>query len=257
MCQKCQLHLVRKIPIPPAVPMPAGLFCKVYINAMLMPKVKGYWYIIHTHCSLLSYPEWLALHNENYQTITKFIHDVLLCQWGAIEVFMLDNAPQYIQAIEYLVQKYHIHYIKILLYNSQAQGPIERRHYDLQEAVIKAADRDESKWLDVMASVFWAEQVSIQRSSGYSLFYIAHGVEPLLPFDLVEVTYLAPKMDQLMKTEDLIAQQAKMLQKRPQDIKRVCDMVMRARGELVKQLEKTMVKKIHDFDFKPGMLVLV
>jgi hypothetical protein len=77
------------------------------------------------------------------------------------------------------------------------------------------------KWLDVTPSVFWAEQVSIQKSSGCSPFYIAHGVKPLLPFDLVEATYLAPKMDQIMKTKDLIAQQAKMLQKRTQDFSKV------------------------------------
>ena len=42
---------------------------------------------------------------------------------------------------------------------------------------------------------------------------MAHGVEPLLLFDLAETTYLAPKMDSLMTTEDLIAERAKMLQK--------------------------------------------
>ena len=131
-CHKCQLHLVKKILIPPTIPTPTGLFCKVYIDTMLMPKVKGYWYIIHACCSLLSYPKWLALCNENYQAIAKFIPDVLLCWWGAIEIFMSDNAPQYIQAIEYLAQKYHICYIKILLYNSWAQGPIERRHYNMR-----------------------------------------------------------------------------------------------------------------------------
>ena len=53
----------------------------------------------------------------------------------------------------------------------------------------------------------------IQKSTGYSPFYMAHGVEPLLPFDLAEASYLAPKFDGLMTTEDLIAEQAKMLQK--------------------------------------------
>ena len=43
---------------------------------------------------------------------------------------------------------------------------------------------------------------------------MAHGVEPLLPFDLAEASYLAPKFDGLMTTEDLIAEWAKMLQKK-------------------------------------------
>lgn len=92
---------------------------------MLMPKAKGYQYIIHAQCSLTSYPEWMMVKNENFKTIAKFILESLLCQWGAIEIFISDNAPQYIQAVEYLAEKYHIHHIKISPYNSKAQGPIE------------------------------------------------------------------------------------------------------------------------------------
>jgi transposase InsO family protein len=256
-CHECQVRLVKKIIIPPSVPTPAGLFRKVYIDTMLMPKAKGYRYIIHARCSLSSFPEWAALRNENFKTIAKFIHEVILCRWGAIEIIVSDNAPQYIQAIEYLAEKYNIRYIRISPYNSRAQGPIERRHYDVREAIVKAADGDESKWVDVAPSVFWAERVSIQKSTGYSPFYIAHGVEPLLPFDLAEATYLAPKMDSIISTEDLIAQRAKMLQKRPQDLERVKEMVLKARWESVRQLEKSMKDKIHDFNFKPGQLVLV
>lgn len=85
---------------------------------------------------------------------------------------------------------------------------------------------------------------------------LAHGLELLLPFDLAETTYIVPKMDQIMSTENLIAQGAKMLQKRPQDLKRVRSAVLKARWESVKQLEKSMKKKIQHFDFKPGNLVL-
>jgi hypothetical protein len=248
---------LKKVHIPPTVPTPAGLFRKVYIDTMLMPKAKGYRYIIHARCSLSSFPEWTMVKNENYKTIAKFIYEKLLCNWGAIEILVTDNAPQYIQAAEYLAKKYHIHHIKISPYNSQAQGPIERRHFDVREALIKASDGDISRWPDMAPSVFWAERVSIQKSTGYSPYYLAHGVEPLFPFDLAEATYLAQKMDGLMTTEDLIAQRAKMLQKRPEDLQRVRDQVVKARWESVKQLEKTMKNTIKDFNFSPGSLVIV
>ena len=256
-CHECQIRLLKKIHIPPTVPTPAGLFRKVYIDTMLMPKAKGYRYIIHARCSLTSFPEWTMVKNENFKSIAKFIHENLLCRWGALEVVVTDNAPQYIQAAEYLAMKYHIHHIKISPYNSQAQGPIERRHFDVREALVKATDGDISKWPDVAASVFWAERVTIQKSTGYSPFYLAHGVEPLLPFDLAEATYLAPKMESTMSTEKLIAQRAIMLQKRPEDLKRVQEQVLKARWESVKQLEKAKKNSIKDFNFAPGALVIV
>jgi hypothetical protein len=134
----------------------------------------------------MSYLEWSMVKNENYKTITKFIHDHLLCRWGAIEIIVTDNAPQYLQAVQYLAKKFHIYHIKISPYNLQAPGPIERWHFDVHEVLIKAANGDESRWPDVAPSVFWAERVTIQKSTGYSPFYMVHGVEPLLPFDLAE-----------------------------------------------------------------------
>jgi hypothetical protein len=98
-CHECQIWLVKKLNISPTVPMPAGLFQKIFIDTMLMPKVRGYQYIIHACCLLSSYPKWFTLQNKNFKTIAKFIHNMLLCRWGAIEIFVSDNAPQYIQAI--------------------------------------------------------------------------------------------------------------------------------------------------------------
>ena len=256
-CHECQVRLVKKIIIPPTVATPAGLFRKVYIDTMLMPKAKGYRYIIHARCSLTSYPEWTMVKSENFRTIAKFIFENLLCRWGALEILVSDNAPQYLQAAKYLSEKYHIHHIKISPYNSKAQGPIERRHFDVRETLLKAAEGDVSRWPDVAAAVFWAERVTIQKSSGYSPYYLAHGVEPLFPFDLAEATYLAPELENLQSTEDLIAKRAIMLQKRPQDLARVREQVLKARWESVKQLEKGLKNKIIDFNFSPGTLVLV
>jgi hypothetical protein len=56
-CHECQIWLIKKVIIPATVPTPAGLFRKVYIDTMLMPKAQGYRYIIHARCSLISYLE--------------------------------------------------------------------------------------------------------------------------------------------------------------------------------------------------------
>lgn len=94
-CHECQVWLIKKIVIPPTISNPGGLFRKVYIDTMLMPKAKGYWYIIHARCLLTSYPEWMMVKNKNFKSIAKFIHENLLCRWGAIEIIVTDNAPQY------------------------------------------------------------------------------------------------------------------------------------------------------------------
>ncbi|KIJ04557.1 hypothetical protein PAXINDRAFT_62971, partial [Paxillus involutus ATCC 200175] len=76
-----------------------------------------------------------------------------------------DNGPPFIQALDVLASRYNIHHIHISPYNSQANGIIERRHYDVCEAIIKSAEGDESRWYHSAHSVFWAEQVTIGKST--------------------------------------------------------------------------------------------
>ena len=120
-------------------------------------------------------PHMPRVQHKNYTTIAAFLYE-FVCRWGAIEVIVTDNAPQYLQAVEQLAEKYHINHIRISPYNSHAQGPIEQWHYDVQEAIMKAAEGDESKWPDVAPAVLWAEQVTIQKYTGYSPDYLPHVV---------------------------------------------------------------------------------
>ncbi|KIJ07334.1 hypothetical protein PAXINDRAFT_36324, partial [Paxillus involutus ATCC 200175] len=76
-----------------------------------------------------------------------------------------DNGPPFIQALEILASRYNIHHIRISPYNSQANGIVERRHYDVREAIIKSAEGDESRWYRSAHSVFWAERVTIGKST--------------------------------------------------------------------------------------------
>jgi hypothetical protein len=123
--------------------------------------------------------------------------------------------------------------------------------------LVKAVEGEENRWAMAAPSVFWAERISIQKSTGYSPYYIAHGVEPLLPFDLAEATYLAPPITKPLSTTDLIASRAIQLQKRPQDLAKVKELVLKARYDSIRHFNEKYSNKIRDFDFSPGSLVLV
>ncbi|EPT02901.1 hypothetical protein FOMPIDRAFT_1117531, partial [Fomitopsis schrenkii] len=104
----------------------------------------------------------------------------------------------------WLGKRYGIRHIRISPYNSQANGIVERRHFDVREAAMKMCGGNESKWSSVMDAVFWAERVTIQKSTGMSPYKIVHGVEPTLPFDLAEATYLGEEVDGMVSHEELI-----------------------------------------------------
>ena len=130
-CHECQVQSTQHLYIPPTVPTPLSLFRKVYIDTMLMPRSNGFRYIVHGRCSLSSYPEWRMLRHENSRTLGSFVFEDILCRWGAVEEIVTDNGPAFVQAVEYLSKQYHINHIRISPYNSRANGPVERRHFDV------------------------------------------------------------------------------------------------------------------------------
>ncbi len=78
-CHQCQIRDVRKVEIPLTISTPAALFSKVYIDVMLMPKAKGYRYIVAARDDLSRASEGRALRKSNATTLAHFFWDQIFC----------------------------------------------------------------------------------------------------------------------------------------------------------------------------------
>jgi len=105
--------------------MPSMLFGKVYIDTFNMPRAGGFGYVVHTHCSLSSFPEAHMLRRETSITLMDFIFQDILCRYRAIAELVTDNGTPYIAVLDELKSKYGIPHIRISGYNSKANGPVE------------------------------------------------------------------------------------------------------------------------------------
>jgi hypothetical protein len=193
--------------IPLTVTTPTSLFHKAHIDTMYMPCMLGYRYVVQACCSLSSYPEHRKLQKENRSTIGAFIFENILCCWGALEEIITDNGLAFIETLNWLAEQYIIHHICISPYNSQANGIVEHCHLDVREVIMKVCNREERKWLTAMHAIFWAECIMTHKALGHSVYYIVHGVEPLLLFDLAKATYMVLPQS-AMSTTELIALRA-------------------------------------------------
>lgn len=255
-CHLCQLRQTDKFRIPPVVAEPLGLFSKCYMDVMEMPSSGGFKYIVHGRCSSSVYPEFCKLRRQTGNAIANWIFEDILCRWGSLRKIVTDNGTPFLRALNILAKWYGIHHITISPYNSQAAGVIERKHYNVRESLIKAADRDLSKWSPVAHSVFWAERVTVRCSVGSSPYFLAHGVLPTLPIDLEEATYLLPPPNSVLTTTDLLARRARELQKRLEDLEGMRQRVFAQRKDWVARLELEHASRMRNFDFQPGNLVL-
>ena len=154
-----------------------------------MPKAGGLSYIIQAHCSLIAYPEFSMLAHETGVVVGKFIFMDILCRWGAVEELITDNGAPIVAGLDWLAKAYHITHIHISPYNKQANGIVKRSHRTIHESIVKTCVGEIRRWPVITPHVFWADCVTVRKDTGYSPFYMVHGIEPILPF---EATYLVP-----------------------------------------------------------------
>ncbi|ETW75500.1 hypothetical protein HETIRDRAFT_330546 [Heterobasidion irregulare TC 32-1] len=226
----------------------------MYMDTMHMPTAGGFRYLVQGRCSISHYPEF---RNETSAALADWIFEDILCRWGTLVEIVSDNGPAFVKALTHLAKKYHISHIRILGYNSRANGIVERPHFDVRQALFKAVDGDQSKWNRAAPFVFWADRITVRRRMGCSPYFAATGTHPLLPLDIAEATYLLPPPSETMSTTDLIARRAIALQKRRADLARLRTAVIAARVKAAIRFETDHQATIRAFHFDLGDLVLI
>jgi transposase InsO family protein len=153
------------------------------------------------------------LHSETGRTIGSFIFEEILCRWGGLEEIVTDNGTPFVAALNWLSEKYYINHIQISAYNSKANGLVERSHHTIRDSIVKACNSDVTKWPTLTPHVFWADRVTTRKTTGHTPFFLAHGIEPLLPFDITEATFMLPDISTTISTAELLSLHAQQLDK--------------------------------------------
>ncbi|KAG6325939.1 hypothetical protein ID866_13150 [Astraeus odoratus] len=135
-----------------------------------------------------------------------------------LAVIVTDNSSPYVSALDWLTQTYCIQHICISPYRI-----IEWHHFNICEVLVKSCEGDISQWSTTATSIFWEECITTHKATGYLPYYMAHSVEPLLPFDLTEATFLLP-----VSTTELIAHRTCQVQKCPEDLMQIKEQVLQA-----------------------------
>jgi hypothetical protein len=86
---------------------------------------------------------------------------------------------------------------------------------------------------------------------------MAHGVKPILPFDITLATFLVLNIATPLATEELLAIHTRQLQRCKADLAAIHANILHSCFDSVQQFEHTFKNTIHDHDFKPGALILV
>ncbi|PBK61975.1 hypothetical protein ARMSODRAFT_849402, partial [Armillaria solidipes] len=79
----------------------------------------------------------------------------------------------------------------------------------LREAIVKACPKQRNgkikNWHKYIDIAVFADRVTTSSVTGYTPYYLLHGVEPLLPMDLIEATFMVEGFQSGISTEELLA----------------------------------------------------
>ena len=255
VCQERQKLLVR---IPPIVTHTPSIFQVLHADTMHMtPRSNGCNYIVHGRCGMSSWMEGRPLRNENGRTIGTWLFEDIICRWGCLLEIITDNGGPYRAAAAWLEQKFGIKGIRISLYNSKANGKIERPHWDVWQMLYKATGGDISKWWWFFHHVMWVDRMTVRKGFGCSPFFMITGAHPILPLDIQEATWLVELPGRALTTAELVGYRAKALVKHRQHVEEMRERIKKAKREWLVRYEKEYKSTIKDLNFEPGDLVLV
>ena len=256
-CHECQLWSTKKVEVSPTIRIPATIFSKIYVDILFMPNVRGYKYIAAARDDLSHAAEGRELRKASSKHMSRFFLEQIICRYGHIAEVVTDNGPEVSKAFHKLLKRYGIPQIKISPYNKHANGVVEQGHFTIRESILKDCKGNIKKWPERVHLAFFADRVTTRRVTGFSPFYLLHGVDPVLPFDLTEATFMISGYRAGLTSAELLALRIRQLDKRPEDIQRAAEAVKRSRIASKAQFEKRFRHRILKMPIEPGQLVLV
>ena len=256
-CHSCQLRSTKKMHLPVTVSHPPCLFSKVYLDVMKMPLARGKQWLIGCRDDLSGVTECKAIARDTAKAIAKFFLERIILRYGFVQEVVTDNGPSFSKEFAELMKQYGLHHIKISPYNSQANGVVERGHYNIREALVKLCDGDLSRWPSMVDAACHADRITVRRSTGYSPYFLLHGVHPLLPGDLADATFMVSKYRPGMPTAKLIEARTQQLLRLPKDLAKARSVLKQSRFRSKEQFERKYARRIQEEGFQPGTSVLI
>ena len=256
-CHECQIRSTKRTEVPLTISTPSTVWSKIYVDIMLMPLAKGYRYIVAARDDLTRASEGRALRRADSKSLMKFFWEQIYCRYGAVGEVITDNGSEVKGAFKLLLERMEIPQITISPYNSKANGVVERGHFIIRESIVKACEGNITKWPEKVQEAFFADKITTSKVTGFSPYYLLHGVHPVLPFDLTESTFMVKGFKSGMSRADLLALRMRQIQKRQTDLDRAAAQLTKFRIRSKEKFEKKFQKRMRSGPFDPGDLVLV
>jgi hypothetical protein len=215
---------------------------------MYMPPSAGFQFIVAARDSLTGFTGARPLRINNSQSLAKYFWEQIYCQYGVVGHVITDNGGEVKGAFEILMRWMGIPQIQISFYNKHANGVVEWGHFTLREAIVKASDKDKfgriKNWHKQVEAAVFADRVTVSSVTGYLPYYLLHGTYPLLPFNLLEATFLVDGFRSGLSTSELLALWIRQLHKHDHNLECAAEVLNKAWLRSKEQFNRCYITKL-------------
>lgn len=254
-CVECQFRSSNRTEEPLRLVTVSGLFRRVSLDITYMPSSMGKQYLLVARCLFTHYPEARAIAKANAAAVSRFFMEEVIARHGVPESVQIDGGPENRGEFAETLKSLGIRAITISSYNSKANGSIEVGHKPLQNALSKVTGGSGKNWPKHLSSILLSDRVTAKTSTGYSPFYLLHGIEARLPVECEVATWSSVSWKDGCSTSELLLARMQQIESRDADME-----------EAECQLERLREINKENFDvrhvlrndpLKPGELVLL
>jgi len=191
-CKVCQAYEMRKgVPrVAADLPriVPNRPWASVYIDAVgPLPRGEGgYQYILVAIDHFTRYAEVKAVRRLTAETFVDWMRYDLINRWGPMARVTTDRGSNFMSDIAQAVyQAVGVERHRVTAWRPQANGLVERFNGTLKQLMKAYAEETGSKWPTAITSYAYAYNTAVHSATGYTPFYMMHGWEAKLPYELL------------------------------------------------------------------------
>lgn len=124
----------------------------------------------------------VAVPSRDARTVAHFLFEKITCVYGAPVEIVTDRASCFMaEVLQAYLQLLGTRHLPSTPYHPQTNGAVERMHAPLVSIIAKLCGGDWSNWDCFLPQALFALSARQHSATGFSPFYLAHGVEPRLP----------------------------------------------------------------------------
>jgi Integrase zinc binding domain len=256
-CSHCQHNARLKPIVPYDNPSVPTILRHFHLRIIRMPDgFGGKRYIVQAIDSLSGWPEAEALALSSVWNTAKFIYRHIISRFSCIPLFTVEHGFEFADVEEVLRQKFGVVVVFSSSHPPDENRAVMRTQRVLVDGLLKACERDRTKWPLYLDAVLWAIRATTSRTTGYSPCFMIYGTDFIFSFDHDDATWQILEWDKIQDTPSLIGIRARQIARRD-EVALQCSYHPRAtRSRAIEDFHVIFRSELTFTDFEVGMWIL-